>query len=58
MQELIEQFEKEYRFLHQSLNRPTRSPKNTEPSTLGNARPNEFIVKMRDTGLSPISCNT
>lgn len=69
MQELIEQFvkEKQYlknvtpktvRFLYQSMNAFTRSLGDFEPSSLNKAKLSEFVVKMRESGQSPISCNT
>lgn len=69
MQELIEQFvkEKQYlknvtpktvRFLYQSMYAFTRSLGEIEPSSLNKAKLSEFVVKMRESGLSAISCNT
>jgi site-specific recombinase XerD len=69
MQVLIEQFveEKQYlknvtaktvRFYHNSLNALIRVIGNVEPSVLNKALLNECIIKLREGGLSPISCNT
>ena len=69
MQELIEQFVKEKRFLknvtqktirfyYQSLKALTRSIGNLEPSALSKAVLNEWVVKLRESGLSVISCNS
>ena len=69
MQGLIEQFvkEKQYlknvtpktvRFYHHSLNALVRIIGNVEPSALTKALLNECVIKWREDGLSPISCNT
>jgi hypothetical protein len=69
MQELIEQFVKEkmflknvihksIRFYYQSLKALTRSIGYLEPFALSKAVLNECIVKIRESGLSVISCNT
>lgn len=69
MQELINQFvrEKQFlrnvtpktvRFLYQSMNAFTRSLGDVDPNSLDRARLNEFVVKMRESGLRPVSCNT
>src|ERR1051325_4351822 len=69
MQELIEQFVKEKRFLknvtqktirfyYQSLKALTRSIGNLEPSALNKAVLNECVVKLRESGLSVVSCNS
>ena len=69
MQELIEQFVREKRFLknvtpktvsfyYQSLRALTKSIGNIEPSELSKGLLNDCIVKLREAGLSPRSCNT
>lgn len=69
MQDLIETFVKEKRFLknvtpktvrfyYQSLNTFTRMIGDVRPSELSRAVLNECVVRMRASGLSPVSCNT
>jgi integrase/recombinase XerD len=69
MQELIEQFVKEKRFLknvtpktvrfyYQSLKTFSHAAGCLTPSEFNKGVLNECVVKMRESGLSPISCNT
>jgi integrase/recombinase XerD len=69
MQELVEQFVKEKRFLknvtsktvrfyYQSLKTFNHAARCLTPSELNKTVLNECVVKMRESGLSPISCNT